>query len=57
VVGSSASRRTSHAEETTVPGQQYLPPSLLRLSVGVERLHDLWVDLVAEDRARAVVAV
>lgn len=28
-----------------VPGQQHLPPSLLRLSVGIEDPDDLWADL------------
>jgi cystathionine gamma-synthase len=28
-----------------VPGQEHLPPSLLRLSVGVEHADDLWADL------------
>ena len=32
----------------SVPGQEHLPPSLLRLSVGIEGLEDLWSDL---DRA------
>ena len=27
------------------PGQQHLPPSLLRLSVGIEDPEDLWADL------------
>jgi cystathionine gamma-synthase len=31
-----------------IPGQEHLPPSLLRLSVGIEFVEDLWVDL---DRA------
>lgn len=31
-----------------VPGQEHLPPSLLRLSVGIEHVEDLWADL---DRA------
>lgn len=31
-----------------IPGQEHLPPSLLRLSVGIENLDDLWADL---DRA------
>ena len=36
----------------SIPGQEHLPPSLLRLSVGIEALEDLWTDL---DRAlRAV---
>src|SRR4029434_8752841 len=28
-----------------IPGQKYLPPSLLRLSVGIEDADDLWTDL------------
>lgn len=28
-----------------VPGQEHLPPSLLRLSVGIEAVGDLWADL------------
>ena len=28
-----------------VPGQEHLPPSLLRLSVGIEDVDDLWTDL------------
>jgi len=28
-----------------IPGQQHLPPSLLRLSVGIENVEDLWSDL------------
>lgn len=31
-----------------IPGQEHLPPSLLRLSVGIEAVGDLWADL---DRA------
>ena len=31
-----------------VPGQEHLPPTLLRLSVGIEGVEDLWADL---DRA------
>lgn len=30
-----------------VPGQEHLPPSLLRLSVGIEHVEDLWSDLDA----------
>jgi cystathionine gamma-synthase len=30
-----------------VPGQQHLPPSLLRLSVGIENVDELWADLDA----------
>lgn len=29
----------------SVPGQEHLPPSLLRLSVGIEAMEDLWGDL------------
>jgi cystathionine gamma-synthase len=32
----------------SVPGQEHLPPTLLRLSVGIESVEDLWKDL---DRA------
>lgn len=28
-----------------IPGQEHLPPSLLRLSVGIEHIDDLWADL------------
>ncbi|HYV44485.1 MAG TPA: PLP-dependent transferase [Myxococcaceae bacterium] len=30
-----------------IPGQEHLPPSLLRLSVGIEDVDDLWADLTA----------
>ncbi len=30
-----------------VSGQEYLPPSLLRLSVGIENAEDLWADLAS----------
>jgi cystathionine gamma-synthase len=30
-----------------IPGQEHLPPSLLRLSVGIEDVDDLWADLDA----------
>jgi cystathionine gamma-synthase len=36
-----------------VPGQEHLPASLLRLSVGVEDAEDLWADLDSEIRAAA----
>ncbi len=36
----------------SVPGQEHLPPSLLRLSVGIEAVEDLWNDL---DRALRIV--
>jgi cystathionine gamma-synthase len=31
----------------SIPGQDHLPPSLLRLSVGIENVDDLWADLDA----------
>lgn len=34
-----------------VPGQEHLPPSLLRLSVGIEHADDLWADLDSAMRA------
>lgn len=36
-----------------IPGQAHLPPSLLRLSVGIEDADDLWDDLDAAIRAAA----
>jgi cystathionine gamma-synthase len=30
-----------------IPGQTHLPPSLLRLSLGIEDVEDLWADLEA----------
>jgi len=42
VVESTIERRAS------IPGQEHLPPALLRLSVGIEAVEDLWTDL---DRA------
>ena len=36
-----------------VLGQEYLPPSLLRLSVGIEDADDLWADLDAAIRSAA----
>jgi cystathionine gamma-synthase len=36
-----------------IPGQEHLPPSLLRLSVGIEDIEDLWNDLDAALRAGA----
>lgn len=29
----------------SIPGQEHLPPTLLRLSVGIEAVEDLWIDL------------
>lgn len=37
----------------SVPGQEHLPPTLLRLSVGIEAVEDLWADL---DRALGAAA-
>jgi cystathionine gamma-synthase len=34
-----------------IPGQEHLPPSLLRLSVGIEDAGDLWTDLDAAIRS------
>lgn len=34
-----------------VPGQEHLPPSLLRLSVGIEDAEDLWADLDSSVRS------
>lgn len=36
-----------------IPGQGHLPPSLLRLSVGIEDAEDLWADLDAAIRSAA----
>lgn len=36
-----------------IPGQEHLPPSLLRLSVGIEDADDLWADLDAAMGAAA----
>jgi cystathionine gamma-synthase len=36
----------------SIPGQEHLPPSLLRLSVGVENAEDLWADLDAALQSR-----
>ncbi len=36
-----------------IPGQEHLPPSLLRLSVGIEDADDLWTDLDSAIRAAA----
>ncbi|NDJ14931.1 MAG: PLP-dependent transferase [Acidobacteriia bacterium] len=37
-----------------IPGQEHLPPSLLRLSVGIEAVEDLWRDL--DQALRSVVS-
>lgn len=36
-----------------IPGQEHLPPSLLRLSVGIEDANDLWADLDSAIRSAA----
>ena len=36
----------------SIPGQEHLPASLLRLSVGIENVDDLWADLDAALRGR-----
>lgn len=36
-----------------IPGQEHLPPSLIRLSVGIEDADDLWADLDSAIRAAA----
>ena len=36
---------TTMERRAAVPGQEHLPPSLLRLSVGIEDADDLWSDL------------
>ena len=36
-----------------IPGQEHLPPSLLRLSVGIENADDLWTDLDSAIRSAA----
>ena len=36
-----------------IPGQRHLPPSLLRLSVGIEDADDLWTDLDSAIRSAA----
>ena len=44
---------SSMERRAAVPGQGHLPPSLLRLSVGIEDAEDLWADLDAAIRAAA----
>ena len=36
----------------SIPSQEYLPPSLLRLSVGIENVEDICADLAAALRER-----
>jgi cystathionine gamma-synthase len=42
---------TSMERRSTHPGQEHIPPGLIRLSVGCEHLDDLWRDLDAALRA------
>ena len=42
------SRHSTIERRAGIPGQEHLPPALLRLSVGIEAVEDLWTDL---DRA------
>jgi cystathionine gamma-synthase len=37
-----------------IPGQEHLPPTLLRLSVGIEGVEDLWTDLDRALRAAGI---
>lgn len=46
--GDSEERKRIRAGRGSIPGQEHLPPALLRLSVGIEAVEDLWADL---DRA------
>jgi cystathionine gamma-synthase len=36
-----------------IPGQHHVPPSLLRISVGIENANDLWADLDSAMRSVA----
>ena len=38
---------TTMERRAAIPGQEHLPPSLLRLSVGIEDADDLWSDLAS----------
>lgn len=40
----------------TIPAQEHLPPSLLRLSVGIEQAEDIWADLDAALRGMGTTA-
>jgi len=42
---------TTMERRAAIPGQEHLPPSLLRLSVGIEDADDLWSDLDLAIRA------
>lgn len=42
---------TTMERRAAIPGQEHLPPSLLRLSVGIEDADDLWSDLASAIRS------
>jgi cystathionine gamma-synthase len=42
---------TTMERRAAIPGQEHLPPSLLRLSVGIEDPDDLWSDLASAIRS------
>lgn len=42
---------TTMERRAVIPGQEHLPPSLLRLSVGIENPADLWSDLASAIRS------
>lgn len=44
---------TTMERRAAIPGQEHLPPSLLRLSVGIENADDLWRDLDSALRSAA----
>jgi len=44
---------TTIERRAAIPGQQHLPPSLLRLSVGIENVDEVWADLDAALRGRS----
>jgi len=44
---------TTMERRAAIPGQEHLPPSLLRLSVGIEVADDLWSDLDSALRSTA----
>lgn len=44
---------TTMERRATIPGQEGMPPTLIRLSVGCENVEDLWADL---DQALRVTA-
>ena len=44
---------TTMERRAAIPGQEHLPPSLLRLSVGIEDADDLWSDLDSAIRSAA----